>query len=692
MSHVAAGMRWGTVRSVFRRGEMSSAKERIGRLREEIERHNYLYYVKGEPEISDREYDRLYAELVDLEKAHPELITPESPTQRVGGEPLGEFATVRHGTAMLSIDNTYSAEELREFDARTKRFLDADEEIDYVVELKIDGVASTVVYENGRLMLGATRGDGVTGDDITANVRTIKAIPLRLRASRKGVEVPARLEARGEIYMTKEELARLNRLREEEGEPLFANPRNATAGTLKLLDSRECAKRRLSAFFYGLGAYEGPAVRFHHEILAMLGALGLPVNPNVRQVRGIEGVIEFAAGWAGKRHGLPYEIDGLVVKVDSLELQARLGRTAKATRFMIAYKYPAEQAVSRLNGITVQVGKTGILTPVAELEPVQLAGTTVKRASLHNFDEIERKDIRVGDKVLVEKAGEIIPQVVAVVSKEEKGRAKPFKPPVACPECGGPVIHEADEVYLRCANLNCPAQLRERLRYFASRNAMDIEGLGPAVIEQLVAKGLVKDPAGVYSLKQEQLEELERLGEKSAGNLVEAIEASKSRGLERLLAALAIRHVGTTLAAGLAKHFGTLAKLAEAKEEELLEVEDVGETVAESILGFFASAQNLKVIQKLKDAGVSMKAVTRRSEGAALTGKMFVFTGELTSMDRAAAEELVRSLGGKASSSVSAKTDFVVAGPGSGSKLQKAKDLGVEVIDEGAFLKMVGRA
>ena len=415
------------------------------------------------------------------------------------------------------------------------------------------------------------------------------------------------------------------------------------------------------------------------------------MNEYAKRYPSMDGVLEFVAEWSEKRHKLDYQIDGLVVKVDSLELQRRLGYTAKAPRFMIAYKYPAQQAASTIKNIAVQVGKTGILTPVADLEPVLLAGTTVKRASLHNFDEIERKDIRVGDEVLVEKAGEIIPQVVAVVSKDRKGRSKPYQPPKACPECGGPVVKDAEEVYLRCGNLACPAQLKERLRYFASRDAMDIEGFGPAVIDQLVDRKLVEDPADIYSLTEKQLEELERMGKKSAANLVKAIEASKSRGLERLLAALAIRHVGPTLASGLARHFGTLDELAGATQDDLYGVGDVGETIAASILSFFSSSRNRKVIEKLKKAGVSTSALTKSAAGGALEGKTFVFTGTLESMDRGAAEEIVRSLGGKASSSVSANTDFVVAGPAAGSKLDKARSLGVAVIDEKSFLKMVGR-
>lgn len=665
------------------------AEKQIKALRDKIERHNYLYYVEAKPEISDYEYDILYGKLVELEKKHPELITPESPTQRVGGAPLEGFEHVTHEIPMLSIDNTYNEGELREFDARTKRFLGTDEPFDYVVELKIDGVAATVIYEDGRLVRGATRGDGTTGDDVTSNLRTVKAIPLRLAARGKGVVVPAKIEARGEIYMTRAELDRLNSIRLEAGEAPFANPRNATAGTLKLLDPKECAKRRLSAFFYALGVYEGPEIAFHHQVLETFRALGLPVNPEYRKLSSMDEVIRFARKWAEKRHTLPYEIDGLVVKVDSFDLQRRLGRTAKAPRFMIAYKYPAEQARSRVKNIRVQVGKTGILTPVADLEPVLLAGTTVKRASLHNFDEIRRKDIRVGDEVLVEKAGEIIPQVIRVINAPESGRREPFVAPDACPVCGGPVVREEGEVYLRCGNLDCPAQLKERLRYFASRNAMDIEGLGQAVIDQLVDRGLVKDPADLYRLKAADLEKLERMGKKSSQNLIDAIEASKSAGLERLLAALTIHHVGTALATALARRFRTLDALMAASVDELGGIRDVGAVIAESIVAFFSSEHNKNVIAKLKDAGVSMQATGAAVEEGPLAGKTFVFTGALSSMGRTEAEALVRELGGRASSSVSAATDFVVAGEKAGSKRAKAEKLGVKVIDEADFLHMV---
>jgi len=670
-----------------------SVKDRVEQLRREIERHNYLYYVKGQPEISDQEYDKLYRELVDLEKEHPEYDVPDSPTHRVGGEPLGAFATVTHEVPMLSIDNTYSEDELREFDARTRRFLGTTDPIDYVVELKVDGVASTVIYENGLLWKAATRGDGVTGDDVTSNVRTIRAIPIHLTGDKGGVGVPTRIEVRGEIYMTTRELQRINAQREEEGQPLFANPRNATAGTLKLLDPRLTAKRRLSAFFYGLGVYEpAPGARgieYQHELLGALNALGLPVNPNSALCPSMDEVIAFARKWADKRHELPYQIDGLVIKVDSYELQRRLGTTAKAPRYMIAYKYPAEQAISRILEIKAQVGKTGVLTPVAHMEPVLLAGTTVRNASLHNFDEIARKDIREGDKVIIEKAGEIIPQVVSVAHEEHHKRKEAVKPPTRCPSCGGPVTREADEVYLRCTNLDCPAQLKERLRYYASRNTMDIENLGPAIIEQLVDKGLVRDPADLYTLKAREIEELERMGPKSAENIVKGIEASKSRGLERLLAALAIRHVGTTVALNIARHFKAMDAIMAASHDDILKVTDVGDVIATSVENFLKSEHNRKVIAKLRAAGVSMEAVTKVTEKAGLAGKTFVFTGAL-SMERAEAEEIVRSLGGKASSSVSKKTDYVVAGEAAGSKLDKARQLGVKVIDEKEFRKLAG--
>ena len=591
---------------------------------------------------------------------------------------------------MLSIDNTYNADELREFDARTKRFLGGVEQFDYVVELKIDGVAAKVVYENGALVLGATRGDGVTGDDVTANIRTIAAVPLRLSAREDGVVIPPRLEARGEIYMTKAELRRLNDTREKQGQAPFANPRNATAGTLKLLDPRQCAERRLSAFFYGLGAYEGRELSHHHEVLDTLAALGLPVNPERRRLSSIDEVIEFAEQWAERRHALPYEIDGLVVKVDSVRLQRELGRTARAPRSMIAYKYPAAQAASKVLGIRVQVGKTGVLTPVADLEPVQLAGTTVKRATLHNFDEIERKDVRVGDRVRLEKAGEIIPKVLAVIDTAREGRGAKFTPPVECPACGGPVEKDPDEVYIRCGSLDCPAQIKERLRYFASRAAMDIEGLGPAVIDQLVDGGLVADPADLYSLEAAELEKLERMGEKSSENLVKAIDESKSRGLERLLAGLTVRHVGSTMATMLAQHFAKLDDLMAAEVGELVKIRDVGEKVAESIVRFFESGHNRRVIEKLKEAGVTTRARTERAVGGAFEGKSFVFTGALRQMTRDEGQEMVRKLGGIASSSVSSKTDFVVAGEKAGSKLDKARNLGVKVISEDEFRAMAG--
>jgi DNA ligase (NAD+) len=669
----------------------ADAAKRIDELRRRIERHNRLYYTEAAPEISDGQYDALYAELVRLETEHPQLITPDSPTQRVGGEPLEGFQSVTHEAPMLSIDNTYNAGELRKFEERIHRTLASDAPIEYVVELKIDGVAATVLYENGELVLGATRGDGVTGDDVTANVRTIAAIPLKLTPVDDSVAAPPRIEVRGEIFMTKSELVRLNALREETGDAPLANPRNTTAGTLKLLDPRECAKRRLSACFYGLGVREGVDVAAHHEFLELLTQLGLPVNPHWRLLSSIDEVITFAEEWSARRHELDYEIDGLVVKVDSYALQEELGRTAKAPRSMIAYKYPAERAVSKVLAVRVQVGKTGALTPVAELEPVRLAGTTVKRASLHNFDEVAKKDIRVGDDVVVEKAGEIIPQVVEVVDRNRPGRLEPVSPPAACPACGGEVFREEGEVYVRCGNLDCPAQIRERLRHFASRGAMDVEGLGPAVIEQLVAREMVRDPADLYLLRADAVAGLERMGDKSAENLIAGIEASKSRGLERLLTALSIRHVGATLAVTLARRFGTMEALAAATREELEAVRDVGKEVAESVVTFLSGEHNREVIEKLKNAGVSMNASEAAVEDGPFVGMTFVFTGSLTRLTRPRAEEIVRTLGGAASSSVSGKTDYVVAGEKAGSKLAKAEKLGVRVISEAEFLDMAGR-
>lgn len=668
-----------------------SPAEEIEELRELIRYHDYKYYVEANPEISDYEYDQLMRRLIELERQHPELVTPDSPTQRVGGEPTEGFPQVRHEVPMLSIDNTYSFEELREFDRRITRWLDGEPHR-YVAEPKIDGVGVSLRYERGVLLRGATRGDGRVGDDITANLKTVRGVPLRLHRPPDGEPWPEVLEARGEVFMPISEFERVNREREEAGEPPFANPRNATAGSLKLLDPKIVRRRRLTIYFYALGVVEGWAPRSHWEVLQGLRRLGLRTNPHIRLCRDIEEVVEFCREFEERRRDLGYNVDGVVVKIDDLAQRERLGRTAKAPRWCVAYKYAPELAVTKLRNIIVQVGRTGTLTPVAELEPVLLSGTTVKRATLHNADEIARKDIRIGDTVKIEKAGEIIPQVVEVVKEARTGNEKPFQMPETCPVCGGPVVRLPDEVYYRCTNVECPAQLKERLRYFAHRNAMDIDGLGPAIIDQLVDRGLVRDFGDLYRLTLEDLVDLERMAEKSAQNLLQAIEASKHRPLARLIAALAIPHVGATAADLLARRFGSLDRLASASEEELQAIEGVGPVMARSIVAFFRNPQNRKVIEKLRQAGVRMEEEPREAvpAGADLSGLTFVITGTLRDFTRQEAEEAIRARGGRASSSVSRKTDYVVVGENPGSKLDKARSLGVKTIDEAEFKKLLG--
>jgi DNA ligase (NAD+) len=676
---------------------MTADADRIAQLRRDIERHNRLYYGEAAPEISDAEYDRLYRELVDLEAGHPELADPNSPTQRVGSAPLDGFKSVPHDVPMLSIDNTYSAEEVREFDGRARRWLETDGPIRYVVEPKIDGVAVSLRYEQGRLALGLTRYDRDNGYDITPNIRTIRNVPLVLH----GDTPPAVLVVRGEVYLSRSQFERINAERDAEGEPLFANPRNATAGSLKLLDSAKVALRRLRFFAYSVALVEGegkPAS--HSQGLDLLRRWGLPVNPDITVCDGIEAVIAEFDGRLARRHELDYDIDGLVIKVDSLEQQDRLGRTSKSPRWCIAYKFAAEQAETVVAGIEVQVGKTGVLTPVANLEPVHLAGTVVSRASLHNFDEVRRKDIRPGDVVVVEKAGEIIPQVVRVRTDlratRNDGPLEEVALPERCPVCHGPAVRDPEGVYIRCVNPTCPAQLKERVRYFAARDQMDIEGVGAALVEQLVDKHLVTSPADLYKLTAEQLAELDRMGEKSAESLVRAIEASKTRSLDRVIGALNIRHVGRHVASVLAGEFGSMENLIAAASgadtERLEEVEEVGPVVAQSIRDFFAGEAGRGLVEALRAAGVRMENEPARGDTGAkpLSGKTVVVTGALKRFSRGEIELLIRSLGGRAASSVSKKTDFVVAGDNAGSKLDKARKLGVQVISEEEFLAMVG--
>jgi DNA ligase (NAD+) len=664
----------------------TDVKKRIAQLREAIRKHDHLYYVLSQPEVSDQRYDELFAELKRLEADHPELVTADSPTQRVSGQPLEGFATVRHAVAMLSMDNTYNADELKAFDERVRKQLDTDE-YDYVVELKIDGLAISLRYEDGVLVTGATRGDGETGDDVTANIRTIKAIPLSLLAD--GGAVPSVLEVRGEVYMPTSSFVELNRVRAEAGEPAFANPRNAAAGSLKLLDARVTATRNLSFFAYAPGEVSEPLGQDHYHTLQRFKALGLPVNPHIERADDIDAVIGICLGWEKKRSDLDYQIDGMVVKVNRFDQRDVLGATGRAPRWCISYKFPAERAETVVESIAVQVGKSGILTPVANLTPVPLSGTTVKRASLHNFDEMERLDVRVGDTVLIEKAGEIIPQVVEVRRDRRPGGAKSFRVPQKCPVCGRAVVKDEAGVYVRCPNGQCPGQVKERLRYFAGRGQMDIERLGTSLIEQLVDTGLVRGFADLYRLRIDDLAALERMGQKSAQNVLEGIEASKDRPLWRFLTALGIRHVGSQSAQILAEHFGSLEVLRAAGQDELEVIDQIGPVMAESIYAYFRDPRHQAAVDDLLAVGVRPKSVAPRRRGGALAGKTIVVTGTLAHFTRQRIKEAIQEAGGKASSSVSKKTDFVLAGSDPGSKLDKARQLGVEVIDEARFMQML---
>ena len=661
------------------------AKKRIERLRNEIRRHDYLYYVLNQPQISDRQYDKLFAELKALEQANPELVTPDSPTQRVSGRPLEGFAAVRHTIPMLSMDNTYSADELRAFDERIHKQL-GGEDYDYVVELKFDGLAVSLRYEDGRLVTAATRGDGEVGDDVTANVRTIKAVPLALL---DGGGIPGILEVRGEVYMPTKSFIELNKQRSKTGEPVFANPRNAAAGSLKLLDARITAARNLSFFAYAAGEVSEPLAQTHYETLQKFKQFGLPVNPHNAKAGDIEQVIDICFSWSEKRLTLDYKTDGMVIKINRFDQRDALGATGRAPRWCISYKFAAERAKTTIESIDVQVGKSGILTPVANLVPVLLAGTTVKRASLHNFDELARLDARCGDTVLIEKAGEIIPQVVEVEKELRPAGAVPFKVPAKCPNCGSAVAKDKEGVYIRCVNPDCLGQLKERLRYFAGRDQMDIEHLGPALIEQLVESGLVKNFADLYKLQKSDLMTLERMGEKSADNVIAAIEKSKARPLWRLVAGLGIRHIGGQSADILAEHFGSLDALMAADIEALQTVEQIGPKIAESVYEYFRNPANRAVIEGLLTAGVRPEQPKKVRRAGKLAGKTIVVTGTLEKFTRPQIEQAIKQAGGKTSSSVSKKTDFVLAGKEPGSKLDKARQLGVKVIDEKQFQEII---
>ena len=663
-----------------------SVKKEIEKLREALKRHDYLYYVLNKPEIPDQEYDRLYKNLKKLEDAYPEFITPDSPTQRVGGEPVSGFKTVKHIVPMLSMDNTYSADEIRQFDKRVKKNLEGAA-VEYVVELKFDGVSASLLYENGRWARGATRGDGLEGDDVSSNLKTIRSIPLRFADTVK--KVPKLVEVRGEVYMTKDGFEKINREKEKKGEELFANPRNAAAGSLKLLDPRLVATRHLDIYIWGTGHCEGVDFRTHVEMLEYLKNAGFRVNPHFKLCRTVEEVIEYCNLWEIKRDKLEFDIDGMVLKVNDLGQREKLGFTTKSPRWAIAYKFPAEKALTEVKDIIVQVGRTGAITPVAILKPVHLSGTTVSRATLHNFDEIARLGLKVGDKVYVEKSGEIIPKVLSVAMEKRTGKEKAFSMPARCPACGSKLVREEDEVALRCENVGCPAQIKETILHFASRNAMDIEGMGDAIVDQLVDKSLVKDYGDIYHLKFEDVKNLERMAEKSARNLMDAIEESKKNDLNRLIYALGIRHVGEHAAWVLANHFGSIEKLERETEDNLTKVREIGPAIANSIYTFFRNKENLKILKKLKDAGMAIEMAKPLKKGP-LDGKTIVITGTLKSYSRSGSETIIRKLGGNVSSSVGKGTDFLVAGEEPGSKLKRAEALGIKILNEDEFKKLLG--
>ena len=669
--------------------ERAKSLKRIKELRELINHHNRRYYQLDDPEISDAQYDLLMKELVELEEQFPDIDRTDSPTQRVGAAPLDRFKTVSHLSPMLSLSNAFTEEEISEFDERVKRFLHTQEELHYVAEPKIDGVAVNLVYEKGLFVVGATRGDGFTGEDVTQNLRTVRALPLRMAASEG--RVPERIEIRGEVYLETHTFRKLNKKRLERGETAFANPRNAAAGSLRQLDSRITARRPLNIFCYGIGEVTGWTFGGQWEILRCLARWGFHVNPEAKRVRGVKDCIEYYRELTAKREKLPYEIDGMVVKIDDLALQSKLGTITRSPRWALAVKFAPTQATTVIKEIIINVGRTGVLTPVAIMEPVQVGGVTVSRASLHNEDEIRKKDVRAGDTVIIQRAGDVIPEVVKVIESKRTGKEKPFRMPERCPECGSRVVRLEGEAAHRCIDLACPAQVRENIKHFVSRGGMDIEGLGERIVTQLLEARVIEDPADLYNLTNEKLLALDRFAEKSARNLMDAITQSKHPPLDKLLFALGIRHVGEHVAKILVKEYGTLERISTATAEELSAIEGIGPTIAESLAGFFREPHNRKIIAKLSKAGVRPQERPARA-GAPLTGKTFVFTGGLSKFSREGAKDLVESLGANVSSAVTKKTDYVIAGSDPGSKYDRAVKLGLAILDEAAFLKLVAKA
>lgn len=660
---------------------LDQAREKISCLKEEILRHNKAYYELDRPQISDAGYDLLMRELAELEKQYPELAAPDSPTQRVGGKPLTGFRTVRHRHPLLSLGNAFSAADLRDFHRRVTQVVGND--VEYVVELKIDGLTVALVYQDGMLTSGATRGDGEVGEDITQNLKTVPTVPLKI------VDLLPRLEVRGEAFMPKKAFLKLNQEREEAGEAVFANPRNAAAGSLRQLDPKVAASRQLQVFSYDILHVEGVEITNHGQVLDFLEEQGFLVNPKRIVARDMEEVIQYLEQWTEKRHQLLYDIDGMVIKVNSLAQRRLLGATSKAPRWAIAYKFPAEEKETKVVDIIVNVGRTGVLTPAAVLEPVRIAGSTVSRATLHNEDNIRDKDIRIGDTVLVHKAGDIIPEVIRVLADRRNGNERPFVMPNHCPECGSQVVRLAGEAAARCTGGACPAQLRESVIHFVSRDAMNIDGLGPAVIGQLLEAGLIKDVADLYYLSRKELLGLDRMGEKSAGNLIAAIEKSKQNSLSQLIFALGIRHVGARAGKTLASSLKSMEQLMKAEVEELTGIPEIGIKMAESIKAYFAEEQNRKIIEKLKNAGVNMEEKTETPGQKHLAGKTFVLTGTLPNLSRKEAQLLLEEKGGKVTGSVSKNTDYVIAGENPGSKYDKALALQIKILDEDSFLELI---